>query len=34
MSGKREFGDYQTPVDFAESVCIYLKDHCNIKPAA
>ncbi|MCC8042240.1 MAG: N-6 DNA methylase [Oscillospiraceae bacterium] len=34
MSGKREFGDYQTPVDFAESVCIYLKDHCNIKPSA
>lgn len=34
MSGKREFGDYQTPVGFAEKVCIYLKDHRHIKPTA
>ena len=34
MSGKREFGDYQTPVDFAEKVCIYLKDYRHIKPTA
>ena len=34
MSGKREYGDYQTPVDFAEKVCTYLKDYCRIKPSA
>lgn len=34
MSGKREFGDYQTPVDFAERVCNYLKEHRHIKPSA
>lgn len=34
MSGKREYGDYQTPVDFAEKVCVYLKDYCHIKPSA
>ncbi len=34
MSGKREFGDYQTPVDFAKKVCIYLKDYRHIKPSA
>lgn len=34
MSGKREFGDYQTPVDFAEKVCTYLKDYRHIKPSA
>lgn len=34
MSGKREFGDYQTPAYFAEKVCIYLKDYRHIKPTA
>lgn len=34
MSGKREFGDYQTPADFAEKVCIYLKDYRHIRPSA
>lgn len=26
MSGKREYGDYQTPDSFALSVCEYLKE--------
>lgn len=34
MSGKREYGDYQTPVDFAERVCLYLKKHRHIEPSA
>ena len=34
MSGKREYGDYQTPDDFAEKVCRYLKEYRNIKPSA
>ena len=34
MNGKREFGDYQTPFDFAEKVCIYLKDYRHINPSA
>lgn len=34
MSGKREYGDYQTPIDFAEKVCHYLKDYYRIKPSA
>ena len=34
MNGKREYGDYQTPVDFAEKVCLYLKDYHHIKPSA
>ena len=34
MSGKREFGDYQTPVNFAEKVCVYIKDYRNIRPSA
>ena len=34
MSGKREYGDYQTPSDFAERVCLYLKDYRHIKPSA
>lgn len=34
MSGKREYGDYQTPVDFAEKVCHYLKDYRHIRPSA
>ncbi|MCD7747075.1 MAG: methyltransferase [Firmicutes bacterium] len=34
MSGKREFGDYQTPTYFAEKVCMYLKDYRHIKPSA
>lgn len=34
MSGKREYGDYQTPVDFAKKVCIYLRNYRHIKPSA
>ena len=34
MSGKREYGDYQTPVDFAEKVCFYLKNYRHIRPSA
>lgn len=34
MSGKREYGDYQTPVEFAEKVCVYLKDFRYIEPSA
>lgn len=34
MSGKREYGDYQTPIDFAEKVCHYLRDYRHIKPSA
>ncbi|MCM1121231.1 MAG: hypothetical protein NC416_01470 [Eubacterium sp.] len=34
MSGKREYGDYQTPICFAEKVCFYLKDYRHIEPSA
>lgn len=34
MSGRREYGDYQTPIDFAEKVCHYLKDSHHLKPSA
>ena len=34
MSGKREYGDYQTPVDFAKKVCNYLCEHRHIEPSA
>lgn len=34
MNGKREYGDYQTPVDFAEKVCNYLKQYRHITPSA
>ena len=34
MRGKQEYGDYQTPVGFAEKVCRYLKDYRHIKPSA
>lgn len=34
MIGKREYGDYQTPVYFAEQVCQHLKDHYKIAPSA
>ena len=33
MNGKREYGDYQTPLDFAEKVCLYLKDVRHITPS-
>lgn len=33
MSGKREYGDYQTPDSFALSVCEYLKAKRGIDPA-
>ena len=35
MSGnkeKKEFGDYQTPVDFANDVCKYLYESLNVRP--
>ena len=34
MTGRREYGDYQTPADFAERVCYYLKNYHNIEPSA
>lgn len=34
MSGKREFGDYQTPQDFSLRVCEYLKNTKHISPTA
>ena len=34
MSGKREYGDYQTPIGFAEKICHYLKDYHHIRPTA
>lgn len=34
MSGKREYGDYQTPIYFAEKVCLYLKKYRHIEPSA
>lgn len=34
MSGKREYGDYQTPIEFAKKVCHYLKNYCHIEPSA
>lgn len=33
MNGKREFGDYQTPLDFAAKICRYLRDERNITPS-
>lgn len=32
MNGKKEFGDYQTPLEFAQRVCNYLKDNKQLKP--
>ncbi|MBQ9873665.1 MAG: class I SAM-dependent methyltransferase [Thermoguttaceae bacterium] len=34
MTAKYEYGDYQTPLDFAERVCRYLKDARGVKPTA
>ena len=34
MYGKRECGDYQTPVDFAEKICRFLRDRRQIAPSA
>ena len=34
MNGKREYGDYQTPIDFAEKVCLILRDYYQLKPSA
>lgn len=34
MSGKREYGDYQTPEFFSLAVCQYLKDIRKIMPSA
>ncbi|MCM1060607.1 MAG: SAM-dependent methyltransferase [Eubacterium sp.] len=33
MNGKREYGDYQTPIDFAEKVCLYLKNYRHVMPS-
>lgn len=33
MNGKREFGDYQTPLDFTTKICYYLKNERNITPS-
>lgn len=34
MNGKREYGDYQTPVAFAERFCRFLKEQRQIAPSA
>lgn len=34
MNGKREYGDYQTPIEFAEKVCHYLKEYRHFRPSA
>lgn len=34
MNGRREYGDYQTPLKFAERVCRYLKENRHIAPSA
>lgn len=34
MNGKREYGDYQTPIDFAKRVCHCLKSNYHIRPSA
>ena len=33
MIGKREFGDYQTPLEFAAKICRFLKIERNVKPS-
>ena len=33
MIGKREFGDYQTPFNFAAEICDFLRTKRNVKPA-
>ena len=33
MTVRREFGDYQTPFEFAVKICRFLKIERNIKPA-
>lgn len=32
MNGKIEYGDYQTPCDFASKICILLKEKYQLKP--
>lgn len=32
MPGKKEFGDYQTPKDFAEKICRFLKEKKGVTP--
>jgi hypothetical protein len=29
---QKEYGDYQTPLDFSDRVCEYLRDHLSVKP--
>ena len=33
MPGKKEFGDYQTPKDFAEKICRFLKEKKGVTPS-
>lgn len=33
IGAKVEFGDFQTPVDFAQSVCEYIKQAIQFQPA-
>jgi len=33
MNGKHEFGDYQTPLDFAAKICHYLRTERDITPS-
>lgn len=32
MCGKKEYGDYQTPFDFALAICTFLRNKKNIEP--
>ena len=34
MSGKSVYGDYQTPLNFCDRVCFYLKNKRHIRPSA
>ena len=33
MNGKREYGDYQTPMYFAQKICNYLQTFKRIAPS-
>lgn len=34
MNAKRAYGDYQTPTEFADEICKYLKNDLNLHPSA
>lgn len=33
MNGKKEYGDYQTPIFFTQKICSYLKNNLHISPS-